>query len=257
MRLLILLIPVFSMLFMFPGCNENEPDPGPLSILSITINGGNLDNGDMNVPVMAELTITFSASLIPGEFESALSLKSGSVSPDYQVSYSNQTSKAIINAQLEYGTQYELRISAGSLGQNGQYLEQDRTLVFTTSEDNTIYSMSPCTTASSNCLRSVEIVGDGSGNFSFYSSFPIYEDLAKWVDLEAAIIVIHGVSRDADHYFTYLMSALKSLGLEDKVLLISPYFKVQSEANPGELYWNGADWREGQNSISKIGRAHV
>ena len=87
------------------------------------------------------------------------------------------------------------------------------------------------------------------GSLPFYASFPIFEDNAEWLDLTAAIIVVHGANRDADNYFSYLSTTLQQENLSDKVALIAPSFQNDAEAEGDEFYWTNTGWRSGNNSL--------
>jgi hypothetical protein len=57
--------------------------------------------------------------------------------------------------------------------------------------------------------------------------------------------VLHGQNRDADAYFDYLLSALRRQNLLDSTVLISPFFKADTDTGTGDLYWSNTAWRSG------------
>jgi hypothetical protein len=107
-------------------------------------------------------------------------------------------------------------------------------------EDGTIYTLPACSTGTEDCLQNTSLAANGTANFTFYASFPIYEERAERRNIEAAVIVIHGVSRNADDYFNYLTTTLRSEKMQDKVVLIAPFFKNAPEADAGDYYWSGS-----------------
>jgi hypothetical protein len=244
-----LIIPSILMFFILCGCDRTE-NVDYISAISITANGTEFTNGIENMPTDITISIVFSATVQKENFESLLSVTSGIQLVPLEIDFYNQNSKIDIHIMLDYASEYEFKIGSGVIGMTGQILEDDIVIHFSTGTDQKIYSMPPCTTATDGCLHSVEMSGTGTGIFNFYASYPIYEELAEWKELDAAIIVLHGVNRNANDYFQYMMNALKSTGIENNVVLISPFFKNQSEASGGDFYWNSVNWREGQNSIS-------
>lgn len=229
------------------SCGDDEAPPAVLDVFSITMNGANFADSIDNLPAQSALTIVFSAAIDPAKFENEFSILPSPVS--MTLSYANQSSKVTVELELALATTYQLTIGTGAFGQNGGQLDSPVSRTFTTMADGIIYSLPPCTSASSDCLRTVTLTGNGSGDIDFYASFPIYEELAEWEDLEAAIIVVHGANRDADNYFNFLMSTLQANSLQDKVVLISPFFKNAQEADGNEFYWTNTGWREGNNSL--------
>ena len=231
------------------ACEKDNPAPAPLSLFSVTVNGAELRDGAINVPVEASVTLVFSAALDPASFESQLSVRSGAGAVSPQIAYANQASRVTLELTLDYATSYTLRIGPGPIGRNGGSLESELRLDFTTAEDENT-AAAACTTASADCLRTVTLTGDGEGTFSFYASFPIYAAAAEWTGLTTAVIVVHGVNRNADDYFGWMMNALRAEGREAATVLIAPNFKRANEAASGEFSWSGNDWREGQLSTS-------
>ena len=247
---------LLALAVLLSACSKEEVGERPLSLLAITANGINLVDGAINVPGTPTFELTFSAALDPGKFESAFSLStaSGAIQPGF--SYTNATSKAIVTANgLAFNTAYTLKVARGALGQNGEVLDKEVSLNFTTVDGGLITEMEPCVAATGACLETAAITnGAGAaGNFDFYSSYPAYQDNARWEKLKYAVIVAHGQNRDADNYFTYLMATLRNEGLEDNTLLIAPFFKSASDAGSGALYWNTSSWREGRNSDDATG----
>jgi hypothetical protein len=248
----------FTLLFTLPllivGCiTEDEGEVDLINILSIELNNSALIDGSENQPVAAEIRIIFSRALDPGSFEMAFSLTAASDDPVLDFSYTSQSSEVIIRADLAFQTTYTLRISNASLAADAGRLLNEVSRSFTTTNDGTITILPPCTSASQSCLRTASFTGNAGGDFQFYASFPIYEELARWEEISAAIIVVHGANRNGDDYFNYLMNALQAAELDDKVLVVAPIFKNEAEATANELFWSGNGWREGRNTAAGPG----
>jgi hypothetical protein len=107
----------------------------------------------------------------------------------------------------------------------------------------------PCLTASINCQNMISFGAEGSKlNFNFYSSYDITNQDYYFPKITTAIIVVHGAGRDSDEYFRYLTDVIKLHGKQEQVLIISPSFKISSEAASNELFWSQNGWRAGNTS---------
>lgn len=103
----------------------------------------------------------------------------------------------------------------------------------------------PCTDASKACNETLEIISGMS--VSLFRTFPLTETNAA---LEAAIVVIHGVNRNADEYFAGMIKAARTVGELDRTLIISPHFKTADDAvAKNELYWESG-WKRGDPSVT-------
>lgn len=238
-------------LFCTMGCEPETASPKPIEVLSVTLNGAQLSTGAANVPVDARVEIAFSAALDPAAFEGAFSLTPSGSGALPSFAYLSQSSRVRISLDLMPQADYTLRVTDAPIGQNGERLEAALDIAFTTASVGVINSMPPCTAASSECLQTVSLSGaSGAGTFDFYASFPIYEAEAEWLDLKAAVIMVHGLNRNADDYFSYLMTTLLAEGLAEETILIAPFFKQAAEAQGEDFYWSGSGWREGRQSAS-------
>ena len=231
------------------SCKKDSVAP-TLNLFSITLNGANLVDGITNVPTTSSLAMVFSAAVNPADFEREFSISPSPVSMVF--SYANQSSKVTVGLVLELQTTYQVSVGQGAIGQNGGALDSPLSRSFSTLENDIIYALPPCTSATGECLQTVSIEAGGTGGFDFYSSFPIYEERAEWQELEAAIIVVHGANRDANNYFNFLTATLQAINLEDKVVLIAPFFKNNQEASANGLYWTNTGWRDGNNSLGPV-----
>ncbi|MCA6078935.1 Ig-like domain-containing protein [Fulvivirga sedimenti] len=232
--------------FFLTGCGSSDPDPQRnISLLSASINGGNLVSGMINIPIEMEVDLVFSNGLNQNAFESQLSL-SGGGQPSYDVVLSNGGTKATITADLNYDSEYTLTIGTGVIGTGGERLANSLNYQFTTAADDVIRSMAPCI---SDCLQSVELNGsEGPGTFEFYGNYPLYEQNAVWENLTQAVIVVHGASHNADDYYSYLSNSLRSESLDESTVLISPYFRNTSTGSDEDFYWSGVNYRDGDES---------
>jgi len=242
----------FFLLLLFGSCQKEDAEPQPITLLAKTINGLQLVDGAGEVAPEASIELVFSAALDPAGFEDAVSITSGSSDVPFNVAFANQSSRAVITTSLETGTTYTLQIGAVPIAQSGARLEQALNITFYTSEAGS--QLMACTTGNDNCLRSASLTAEGTADFSLYYSFPLFEVESALSNIHSAVIVVHGANRNANDYFNYLMSALKAQEKEQEVVLVAPHFQSDDMAQPGEFFWSGNSWREGQpaNSMAKI-----
>lgn len=73
---------------------------------------------------------------------------------------------------------------------------------------------------------------------------PYYRNLAlegQHLGIRRAVVVVHGKSRNAPDYFSYIVQAAREhLG---ETIVIAPHFK--EEASAGQLAWGGDGWKQG------------
>lgn len=239
-------------LLVYASCRKGDPEGDTIQILSVTVDGSKLSDGAVALSPDPTIVIVFSSSIDPAGLRSALTLSSGEGMISVDPLFSNQASRVTLTPELEYGTTYTLSVAIEPIGLNGGKLKDELSLSFNTREDGTIHTMPPCTSASDACLHTIDVSDGDQANFSFYSSFPIYEDNAEWTGIKGAIVVVHGAGRNPDDYFNYIMGALQVEGLQDCVLVVSPFFMNEVDAAAGDIYWKGADWREGANAVSEV-----
>ncbi len=78
-----------------------------------------------------------------------------------------------------------------------------------------------------------------------YVNFPLKVVNPK---IERAVIVVHGVARNADEYFSYALKSAMQEGVENETLIIAPHFKIDSDSKEfNELYWSES-WKFGDKS---------
>jgi hypothetical protein len=81
------------------------------------------------------------------------------------------------------------------------------------------------------------------------------------VKIDRAVIVVHGVLRNADEYFPHMIEAVKHAGVESNTLVIAPQFLLEediAEFDLGDdvLFWGGETgegWKKGDDSVSTEG----
>lgn len=240
---------------LLAGCDKDDPAPAGISILDISTGGASLVDGAVNVDTAAIIRIVFNKAIDPSQFESRVFItdQSGGNLP-LNFTYKSATTVAEIQAPLKPETDYILRLAAGVFGQQGEVLSTETIRQFTTVGSGIITGLSPCTIAGQACLRTLSLRdGDNEGLLSYYGSFPIDLENARWEKLTSAVIVVHGQNRDADQYFGSMVSALQNLNIEEEVILISPQFTAPADASGKDLYWNTSDWREGALSDDNTG----
>ena len=145
---------LLALAILLSTCSKEEVVERPLSLLAITANGINLVDGAVNVPVNATFELSFSAALDAEKFESAFSLATASGMAQPGFSYSNATSKVAVSVSgLAFNTAYQLRVRGGVLGQNGEVLDKEVFLHFTTIDGGVVTEMEPCIAATGACLE--------------------------------------------------------------------------------------------------------
>lgn len=222
--------------------------PKPINILSATINGTDLSTSNLEVLPEAKLVFVFSSAIDANNFRSSFSWRSSAGEVDYTIDLSNAATKVTLEAELDYSTNYTVRLSENPIGLNGEILASTKSYELSTAADNVIRSMDPCT-STADCLRSAELQGStGKGTFEFYSNYPIYEEKAVWENLTHAVIVVHGASHDPEKYYSYLTNSLQSQALSDKTILIAPFFRSNSTGSSDDFYWPSTNWRRGNPS---------
>ncbi|MBI3297359.1 MAG: alpha/beta hydrolase [Elusimicrobia bacterium] len=103
----------------------------------------------------------------------------------------------------------------------------------------------PCASPKASCLSWV--FPPQGGKVAYYASHPL-EDAHP--ELDTAVIMIHGVLRDADRYFKLTAKAAKKAGRRDTTLVLAPRFRGPEDkpAEPGELAWTSG-WKVGRDAV--------
>jgi pimeloyl-ACP methyl ester carboxylesterase len=112
----------------------------------------------------------------------------------------------------------------------------------------------PCIEANSSCSEIVPLAGTKGGT-TVYRSYALG---TAQPDVKHALIVIHGLGRDADSYYKSALAAAFTADALDDTILIAPHF-VSSEGSckdslaPGEIGWHcqprNDTWRTGGEAV--------
>ncbi|WP_299622979.1 alpha/beta fold hydrolase [Pelagibius sp.] len=95
-------------------------------------------------------------------------------------------------------------------------------------------------------------LGDGLA-LPVYTSHPLDRPAPQ---IERAVVVVHGIYRNAHQYFPQITAAAGLEGLRRKTLVVAPSFAIKSDDRPrrgvGEVYWRrNRNWRRGDHSASR------
>ncbi len=67
--------------------------------------------------------------------------------------------------------------------------------------------------------------------------------------LNQAVIVIHGMNRNADDYYDYIEQAATTENVFEQTLILVPKFKtIDDKVKDNELYWSASGWKKGFKS---------
>ena len=73
-----------------------------------------------------------------------------------------------------------------------------------------------------------------------------------------AVLVVHGIDRDADAYFNTMIVALRTAGVLDSVIVVSPHFQTLDDGPlSDEPYWTSDGWKQGDPSASESPLARI
>ena len=71
-------------------------------------------------------------------------------------------------------------------------------------------------------------------------------------DIKRAIIVIHGVNRNADSYFSHVVRATRAEQRLAETLIVAPQFRTRADDPPrGEHFWSGG-WSSGDTRYFQV-----
>jgi pimeloyl-ACP methyl ester carboxylesterase len=107
-----------------------------------------------------------------------------------------------------------------------------------------IPAVAPCTRAVAACERWVTL-GGGPGRSMVYSSYSL--DMPNPA-VTRALVMVHGASRNADHYFETSTAAGFLAQALDNTIIIAPRYAARNDRlAPNELLWpeRGGNWRSG------------
>lgn len=85
------------------------------------------------------------------------------------------------------------------------------------------------------------------------ASFPLYSTHSlsgRHPEVERAVVVVHGVLRNADEYFSDVAKSAALAGVADKTVVLAPHFQSNEDKVPaGLLYWDESTWKRGDDSL--------
>ena len=82
-----------------------------------------------------------------------------------------------------------------------------------------------------------------TGSVKYWNNYSI--DIPN-SNLQQAVIVIHGMNRNADDYYSYIEQAAKTENIFDQTLILAPQFKaIDDTPIDNELYWSASGWKKG------------
>lgn len=244
------LLLLFALLYTGSGCSDDSEQPPSVQLISAIIDGVSLSSNPNNIPVNAQIVLTFSSAISQSQLIQQIELSANGSGINFTTRSSNASTRFTLTPSLNFNQNYTFTIGTGAIGQNGERLESQFQASFTTADDGPITEMNPCT---SDCLKEkVFTTPAGVATFDFYSNYPIYEDNARWEKLTSALIVVHGANRNADDYYNWVNTKLTSAGLTTSTVVVAPWFKSTTEGDAGDLQWSGNGWRDGQNSSGSV-----
>ena len=157
---------------------EENPISESISLVSITVDGTPLVDGAVDVASDATIAMTFSKSVSTLLFENAILITSDGVQESVEVSYSNNSSVALVRLNLTSESEGRLRLAGSAIGSMDEILDNNVDIRFTIAADNN--NISPCNNTPQ-CLETAILKGSsGDGEFSFYSNFPIFDESLNW-----------------------------------------------------------------------------
>lgn len=80
-------------------------------------------------------------------------------------------------------------------------------------------------------------------------TFFVNQELHHNQDVDRIVIALQGVKREAETRVKAVMKAARSRNFAKKILVISPYFKIDTdEKSNGEMFWTKEGWKQGDDS---------
>lgn len=89
----------------------------------------------------------------------------------------------------------------------------------------------------------------GGAMLPYFSNMPLD---GNHPSITRAVIVVHGLHRNAQSAFQAVMDSANYSGEEHATIVFAPWFQESSPA-PGQLYWSNDRWRDGRVSNAQSG----
>ncbi len=99
------------------------------------------------------------------------------------------------------------------------------------------------------CFGAEEFLKLGkSQGLTFHANHPLTE---KNETIEAIVVVVHGILRNAKDYFDWTVESAEKEGAAGRTLILAPHFKNEGDkAEVNELFWLEGDWKTGANALT-------
>lgn len=112
------------------------------------------------------------------------------------------------------------------------------------SDDTTAARPVPCATTAAECQERIEI--DDDLFLPIYSTHALSAGDAR---VNRALIVVHGIDRNADDYFLTGNAAAQAARAQEVTVVVAPRFQTADDGPEGdEPFWSTAGWRKGHLS---------
>ncbi len=97
--------------------------------------------------------------------------------------------------------------------------------------------------SSTSMAANISALDIDTGTVKYWNNYSI--DIPN-ADLQQAVIVIHGMNRNADDYYSYIEQAAKTENIFEQTLILAPQFKaIDDTPQNNELYWSASGWKKG------------
>lgn len=230
---------LLSFLLCLWSCNENVNMPtGEIQLLNATINGRDLKDDPQGIDIEAEIRLTFSKAVNLDALKDVLELlPAGS----FELRGINQNTGVSIEMMLQADENYQFQIMEGAIGAQGESLRSAIIFQFSTAQG----AVSICSSASEACRDTVYVSSGGDrAGLHYYSSLSFTNPNNIYINIDILLIAVHGINRNANEYFNFVLSPLMEEELESRVLVVAPEFPEDRQGE--QLYWSSRGWREGQ-----------
>lgn len=107
----------------------------------------------------------------------------------------------------------------------------------------------PCLTSTPSCEERIEVA-----NGVYLPAFTSHSIVDGDPNVTRAVIMVHGLGRNADDYFDTSVTAATNEGVLGQTLLIAPHFQAAADGPaPDEARWTVEGWRRGDVSEPALG----
>lgn len=91
------------------------------------------------------------------------------------------------------------------------------------------------------------------------STLPYYGNysLVSGATVKQAVVVVHGINRNAEDYFRSIDRAAADLGVTENTIIVAPHFQIeQDERDDHDAYWTDSgrtSWKDGGGAVAPAG----